>query len=277
MRPIISRAFTLVELVVVVGVIGLLVALLLPAMGRARAQAQRLKCASNLRSIGQAMTSYVQQFGYYPVYRLNDSSTTLLNIAIWPAQLRLFMGGGEETFYCPAQDERCNWWRPGADPPPGHPGDRAAGFHTNFGYRPGELLLSSEGFYFSYGYNFQGALGSTPLNAWGRGLGSVCFAQNQAGSGGSGPTKASRVKDASEMIAVADSNADAVWDTAISPLPTLGMMRACPGRVHNGGANVLFCDGHVAWYPQEDLVLSPDLISAKDLEKRRMWNFDHEP
>ena len=28
-----------------------------------------------------------------------------------------------------------------------------------------------------------------------------------------------------------------------------------PGRVHGGGANVLFCDGHVTWYRQEDLIV----------------------
>jgi len=221
------------------------------------------------------MTSYVQQFGYYPCYRLNQAAPELTNVTIWPAQVRLFMPRAEDVFYCPAQDERCNWWRPGADPPPGFPGARAGEFQTNFGYEMGELLIPSEEAYFSYGYNFHGALGARPSNMWGRGLGFLCFAQYQAGSEGSGPTKASRVKVASDMIAVADSNADGKWDTAISPLSDATFMNA--GRVHGGGANVLFCDGHVAWYPQEDLVLSPELISPRDLEKRRMWNFDHEP
>jgi prepilin-type processing-associated H-X9-DG protein/prepilin-type N-terminal cleavage/methylation domain-containing protein len=65
-HPLIGRAFTLMELLVVIGVIAMLMGILLPVLGKARQSVQTVSCSSKLRQIGTASSMYAEENdGYF--------------------------------------------------------------------------------------------------------------------------------------------------------------------------------------------------------------------
>jgi prepilin-type N-terminal cleavage/methylation domain-containing protein len=154
-------AFTLVELLVVIGIIAVLISLLLPALNKAKEAANRANCLSNLRQVHQAFMMYSLAFkDQVPLGHLRGGTETSaandqyqFNYAVWRVaggtgkyqtfgRLLVFNPRQEpRIFYCPSQSANLfrydvpeNEWLPGDMSP--HPSGASRQVRTAYGARP---------------------------------------------------------------------------------------------------------------------------------------------
>lgn len=109
------HAFTLIELLVVIAIIALLAAILFPVFARARENARRTSCLSNLKQMGLGFQQYAQDFDErLPIYSANDTVTGSTNA---DAQARASVGWAvllqpyiksSQLLQCPSEKRRAN-------------------------------------------------------------------------------------------------------------------------------------------------------------------------
>ncbi len=248
-----QTAFTLIELLVVIAIVAILAALLLPALSKAKAQAQSASCKNHLHQMGLALNMYVADTHAYPECEFS-SGDRYLGVENWSYRLLPYyrLAWTNAGFHCPAYKGAVvhlpgAWWKLG-----------------------------------SYGYN---SWAVSPLTG---ATTNYCLG---LGNGPDTPdvVPESRGLMPSEMIAISDARRAVEYpgDLASALLPSTGWdINFCglnhttdhvnvwyPWLIqppqHGKNLNVLFCDGHVASMKANDL-FNPTNTAVN-------WNNDHRP
>ncbi len=245
-----SEAFTLVELLVVVGIIAILMAILLPSLNKARAQASRVKCMSNMRQIGTASILYANQnkgflptrggaanvlargsgVGYSTFGQTIGFGATSLLPAPYGRGLKFLTNN--DVFFCPVDDVRTpnragpHFWAP-----------------ANFGitvpnnYDPTNNAVNDSMAWSSSYWQYYHPKAD------------VVFRTSSAAT--IGPQEPSKIEN--YKIGVKNSSAKMFWSDQYISTTYLGSNATSIRRIyknfHKDGANVLFVDGHVNWIP----------------------------
>ena len=109
-----GRGFSLIEVVVVIGIIAVLIALLLPAMQRARDAARQVQCASQLRQLGVGFMNYAAQnrgwlpsWGAWHIYGGDGTGDDATGPG-WTEQIEPYFASPlSSVYHCPAMPEEC--------------------------------------------------------------------------------------------------------------------------------------------------------------------------
>jgi len=254
MRGANRNGFTLVELLVVIGIIGILAALLLTALSLGMETARRISCGNNVRQLGQAIQEFVGDNHVYPLDTNPDfdKGSYPNHYDFWQIalehELEKVSSSHESSF-----DSKGIWKCPSLE-------------------RPADYLLNTT--YLSYGYNtygMRGGKGDTNSLGIGRQFGMSCVSAP--------PVSESEVVSPSEMMALGDGfvgSGEHIWggcDNVLMRSPDFPVIPINnePFLRHQGRANVVFCDGHV------EVPTLKFLFEESTDEALSRWNRDHLP
>lgn len=198
--------FTLVELLVVIGIIAVLMAILFPAFRRAREHSARIKCMSNLRQIGLGFQMYLSENkGVYPPHKWDEAGTRT-----WLDDILPYVST-KQISRCPNITDV--------------EGDR--GVRWTWGFNAHKVGYGYNAFFLGHYSHPNGATWGTyiPASNWWR---------------------QTKVKNTSRCILVADTNPkpDGFWSSTLWWPFINATGEGVNGNRHRGYGCITFCDGH---------------------------------
>lgn len=208
------KAFTLVEMLVVIAIMAILTALLLPSMGKLRASARKSECASNLRQIFVALTLYAQDNNNAHMY--GHDYVANLDWYQKSSPLAPYAGGAEKLQWISVCPEN----------------------RTSFATYPkdqyGQWVNNSYGYPYTYNYYvLPNVSGANPRE------------------NGVAATRVAKITNPAQIVMMADSVKGQGWGGGFSvPGDSKWNRIATP---HSGKTSILWCDGHVSLEAKKDI------------------------
>ena len=217
-------AFTLIELLVVIAIIAILAAILFPVFARARENARRSSCQSNLKQIGLGMIQYTQDYDeFYPVAFHRTSGTnnyqSNANETGWAWDVQPYIKS-VQVFHCPSVGTEQVW------PASATTGQSIVGatdyaYNRNIGFQAPAVTFPTP----PTPSAANGSVNQATLTYVSNTLMVYHFVPNGTGSSTPGNT--------------------CVGPTQAAQIDSGGVGNC---RIHLEGSNYLFADGHVKWY-----------------------------
>jgi prepilin-type N-terminal cleavage/methylation domain-containing protein/prepilin-type processing-associated H-X9-DG protein len=238
------RGFTLIELLVVIAIISLLAAILFPVFARARENARRTSCQSNLKQIGIAALQYSQDYDETICPSLIGDDTGSIYTVDSPSFIDLLQPYTKsiEVFMCPSLTGSY----------------RVASRNLKGTYIPASRRVS-------YGVNIGGRQSAGGAFAGAAGTSDYCNAPGAYGLCTSGfPQRLAMYDEPSRMVYAGDSHGynnldNSIYITELDPGNAAASYTPWVHFRHLETANLLFLDGHVKSYQVTNAIMEDDV------------------
>ena len=228
-----AAGFTLIELLVVIAIISILAAILFPVFARARENARRTSCLSNMKQMGLGMMQYMQDYDeVYPMH-YNGSER-------WPQIMNPYVKSNQ-LYQCPSRD---------------------AGFEYQGDYTSAGTIGYGMNYWLNSYYYPSSTERGIKMAAIQRPTETVWIAEINGIPRGSNPSSVNAYQSYPSYYGKVSNPSSTTYGMSVSPEP--------PGRLterHLEGVNVLWADGHVKWLKREVLESDTGTTTTETLAK----------